>query len=142
MRVAPPKPNILRPPPAHAPTAPARPHRTRAPLRFAVRRAALRRARCLSRPWAPAPGRILPPPALHGCQRAPAVSDAFGSGREYSTPLPAPGKTLAGSTRSIRTLQLTDRPLAGSAGVAYCTPVLHSCSYFIIEFVSGTDGLL
>src|SRR5271170_2811608 len=130
---------MLRPPPTREPTAPARPYRIRAPLRFAARRGALRPARCLSRRWAPAPDRILPPPTIHYCRTPLAPSVLSGIGRECSNPLPAPGRTPAGSTRSIRTPPPTARSLAGSAGAVLRQPVLHSCPYFIIKFVFGTD---
>src|ERR1035437_3830323 len=50
MRVATPKPNILRPPPARAPTAPGHRHRTRAPLRSSARPAAPPPGHCPTRP--------------------------------------------------------------------------------------------
>jgi hypothetical protein len=58
---------------------------------FAARRAALRRARFLSRRWAPEPDRILPPPTMHCCHWAlplPPRSVPVESAQPHS-PLPA-----------------------------------------------------
>src|SRR5450755_3192014 len=142
MRVAPPQPNMLRPPPARAPTAPVHPYRIRAPLRFAGRSAALPPTRCRLRPWVPVPGRIPPRPTVHCCQPAIAVAVGSGTGPEYSMPPPASGRTRSDSIHSIRTPQLPARPLAGSAGAVLRTLVLHSCPYFITKLITPTDGFL
>src|ERR1035437_1691910 len=135
IRVAPPQPNMLRPPPARVPTAPVHPYRTRAPLRFADRSAALPPTRCL-RQSVPAPGRLPPRPTVHCCRTPLAVPVGSDTGQECSTPPHAPGKTRSDSIRSIRTPQLPARPLAGSAGVLLRTPVLHSCPYFITKLIT------
>jgi hypothetical protein len=128
-------------PPARALTAPGRPYRTRAPLRFAARRATPPPTHCLSRRRTLAPDQILPRPPMHSCQAALAASAVSGTDRECSTPAPAPGRTRSGSTRSgstrsIRTLQSIAGLLAGSAGAVLQTLVLHSCPYFIINFIA------
>src|ERR1039457_1641479 len=142
MRVAPPHPNMLRPPPARGPTAPVHPYRIRAPLRFAGRSAALPPTRCRLRQSVPAPACIPPPPTVHCCQPPLAVAVGSGTGPECSTPPPAPGRTRSDSIRKIRTPRLPVRPLAGSAGAVLRTPVLHSCPYFITKFITRTDGFL
>src|ERR1019366_4329251 len=141
MRVAPPQPNMLRPPPARGPTAPVRPYRIRTPLRCAGRSAALPPARWL-RQSVPAPGRIPPPPTVHCCPPPLAVAVGSGTGPACSTPPPAPGRTRSDSIRSIRTPQLPARPLAASVGAVLRTPVLHSCPYFITKLIAGTDGMV
>src|ERR1700722_20683565 len=83
-----------------------------------------------------------PRPATHCCQPALAASAVSGTGRECSTPAPAPGRTRSGSTHSIHTPQPTARPLAGCAGAALHTPVVHSCPYFITKFITRKDGFL
>src|ERR1035438_4924220 len=142
MRVAPPQPNMLRPPPTRGPTAPVRPYRIRAPLRCAGRSAALPPTPCRLRQSVPASGRIPPPPTVHCCPPPLAVAVGSGTGPACSTPPHAPGRTRSDSIRSIRTPQLPARPLAGSAGAELRTPVLHSCPYFITKLTTRTDGFL